>query len=385
MRFELFARRVSVSTLALCAAVLSACGGGTKTDAGKTSGPDAATAAASAAERLPAYYRGTFGKPPTTSPTPVPGKSIAIVSLTELSSTIHLLTSQAEEAARAMGWQTTVIDGAITTQGWNRAVRAATSKGVDAIVLAAIECAPVRAALEAAKANGIVIFGVIGADCDDPSVGGEALFDGFEAGGKSTDAVLNDTARMRADWLIAAADGKATTLTMDETDYVAVQRLNKATNDWMAEHCGECSSVSVNFVLADVGTPFKNKVQSGLLRNPGTNSVAFPYDVLLTLGGGAAAVQGAGRELNVMGGECGPPNLELIRQGTQDACVGTPYGWLGWAAIDGLNRVFQGEATVDSGAGVQLVDEDHNMPDDNVYDGPGIDYKSAYKQAWGLR
>jgi ribose transport system substrate-binding protein len=142
----------------------------------------------------------------------------------------------------------------------------------------------------------------------------------------------------------------------------------------------------VEFALTDLGTNLRQKVESGLLQHPDDDFVVFPYDTAILLGG-QAAIQGSPRsaELQVMGGECQAPNVELIRAGSgQHACVGTPYPWIGWAAADSLNRVFNNSPQVDEGIGFQLIDVDHNLPAKGVtFDGPE-DYQTNFKKIWGV-
>jgi ribose transport system substrate-binding protein len=110
-----------------------------------------------------------------------------------------------------------------------------------------------------------------------------------------------------------------------------------------------------------------------------------PTDAAIT-GGVGAAVQSSGRSPQIlkMGGEGQPANMDLMREGRQqDAGVGYPPDWEGWSAMDGLNRMFNDEEPVSSGIGLQLFDKDHNMPASGGYK-PPVDFRAAYRKAWGL-
>jgi ribose transport system substrate-binding protein len=85
-----------------------------------------------------------------------------------------------------------------------------------------------------------------------------------------------------------------------------------------------------------------------------------------------------------------PANISLIKQGLQTAVAGVSLEWLGWAAIDGLNRLFAGQPQVDEGIGWQTVDKQHNLPTTPAYDGnvasngqPKQDYQAIYRKSWG--
>jgi len=85
----------------------------------------------------------------------------------------------------------------------------------------------------------------------------------------------------------------------------------------------------------------------------------------------------------VMGGEGFAPELDLLRTGKGVNAVNiVASDWTGWAAIDTLNSLFLGKPPADSGLGWQLADKDHNLPASGPFV-PAIDFKSAYKQAWG--
>jgi ribose transport system substrate-binding protein len=57
--------------------------------------------------------------------------------------------------------------------------------------------------------------------------------------------------------------------------------------------------------------------------------------------------------------------------------------WNGWAAVDSLNSYWSQKPPVDSGIGWTLVDKDHGLPASGEFV-PPVDYKAAYKKAWGV-
>ncbi|HQY84215.1 MAG TPA: substrate-binding domain-containing protein [Ilumatobacteraceae bacterium] len=354
----------------------------------ETSVPDTA-APASLDALLEKYYAGTFRDLPTSAPTPVTDKAIWVITLASASPSVANVAQGVTDAGNLLGWTTTVFDGAGSPTAWNDGVRQAIAAQADAIVLAIVECQPVQATLQQAKEAGLKIYGVVGNDCDIPEVGGTAMFDGaiFKAVPGGPTAMTKDTATARAAWVTSVGGDSAQIIEMTEPDYMGVTIASAAFHDALAEVCAGCAVSEVPFNLTDLyGPELRAKTEAGLLQNPDANVITFPYDTALLLGG-AAAVAGADRSapLKVMGGECLAPNVELIRTGGgQDACVALPYPWMGWAAVDALNRIFQGEAEVDSGIGTQLVDKDHNLPAEGVtYDGIG-DYQTNYKKIWGV-
>jgi ribose transport system substrate-binding protein len=79
--------------------------------------------------------------------------------------------------------------------------------------------------------------------------------------------------------------------------------------------------------------------------------------------------------------------VALIKKGVQNFAAGLPAAWVGWATIDGVNRMFNGEPQVPSGIGNGAIDSAHNMPTKTpFYDGNerSQDYQSVYKKLWGV-
>ena len=69
----------------------------------------------------------------------------------------------------------------------------------------------------------------------------------------------------------------------------------------------------------------------------------------------------------------------------QDAACAFPSQWVGWAAVDALNSIFHGEKPRDSGAGLKLIDREHNLPPAGKGYEPATDFRAAYKKAWGVK
>jgi ribose transport system substrate-binding protein len=76
------------------------------------------------------------------------------------------------------------------------------------------------------------------------------------------------------------------------------------------------------------------------------------------------------------------PTAELVRSGAVAGGVAVDGDWQGWAGIDALNRVFNGQTPVVSGLGFQAWDKEHNLDASGPWRSK-VDYKSAYKKLWG--
>jgi ribose transport system substrate-binding protein len=379
------------ATAAALMAVVGCSSGDASTapSASRTSSTGASSdASAEVAKVLAASYIGTFRALPASSPKPVRGKSVWVVTLTSKSPSVANIAAGVKEAGALLGWKTTVFDGQANPTVWNDGVRQAIAAKADAIVLDVVECAPVQATLQQAKKAGIKIFGGVGSDCGSTGAGAN-LFDAstYEnyPGGRS--GVNKQTAKARAAWIASKAGPEgAGVLEFTEPDYAALNEPTKEFEKALATYCPKCQLHTAPFNLTDLGTQLRAKVEASLLKYPKDTFVAFPYDSAVLLGGSAAIQSSPHRaDIQVMGGECLAPNVEIIRAGAgQNACVGTPYPWVGWASVDALNRAFNNEPQVDEGIGVQLIDAGHNLPAAGVtYDGVG-DYQSNFKKIWGV-
>ena len=97
----------------------------------------------------------------------------------------------------------------------------------------------------------------------------------------------------------------------------------------------------------------------------------------------APALNGAGLRdtVSVVGYTLSVP--DEIRKGNIDMSTGTPLRWQGWAAMDTLNRIFNGEEPVDQHIPVRLFDETNiDSIEGDVWEGD-VDYRAAYQEIWG--
>lgn len=350
--------------------------GGTPPSSGQASGPS-----------LDRFYRGELFGTPKEASTPAKGKTVWVISCSQQVVSCSEPAAGVVDAAKRIGWKATVVDGKFSPPAWNGAIRQAIAAKADAIVNVAVDCGATAKSLQAAKQAGIKVGAIFSIDCDDPSVGGKPLFDAplIMDGTKDWSAQASRWSEARARVVAAKTDGKAKVIAFRQDSLLAVKYIGEGFEKGLAA-CPGCKIVeSVPLALTDVGPKLQQKVQSAILKHPDANVIASPYDGL-TLAGLAAGVKASGqaKRLFVMGGEGYAPNIDLIRSGGgETAAMGFSSQWAGWAAVDGLNRVFDGKEPQNSGLGWQLVDADHNLPKDGPWE-PPVDFRSAYAKAWGL-
>jgi ribose transport system substrate-binding protein len=230
------------------------------------------------------------------------------------------------------------------------------------------------------------VVGLYSFDCSEAVPGSPSLFTSvnYGPGGSSYTRYAASWAAPGADWVIAETDGKAKLIDFAQTDVPSVKLVGK---EFAAEFakCTGCKVVSrVTFSSADIGPRLQQKAEQAILKNPDANAVHVPYDGAVVAGIGPAIVaSGKSSRLAVVGGEGNPTSIKLIRGDKgQDAANAVDVDWLGWGAVDTLNRALAGEPAAPEGIGWQIVDGEHNISADGTYD-VGVDFKSAYRKVWG--
>lgn len=335
-------------------------------------------------------YKGTDRQPPSTASKPVPGKKVWIISPGQIGESASIATNAAKEAGELVGWKTTLYDSKLDIANFSLGIRQAIAARADAVILHSIDCPVVKQALQEAHKANVKIVAYYSLDCDDPSVKGEPLFDasvnfGTQFGDYAQ--LIRDWGARKADWVITKTQGQAKVISFKEDELLVVKYIREGFEQELAK-CKTCEIVkTVDFTLADLGPKLQQKAQGALLQHPEANAIHAPYDSVMLLGVAAALVEsGRNDKIEVIAGEGFPSNIQLIRDNKgQDAANAFPAQWTGYAAIDTVNSVLHGEKPQDSGIGYKLIDRDHNLPSKGEGYAPAVDFKAAYKKAWGVK
>lgn len=350
--------------------------------------PDAAMLAAAQAE-VDRIYKGTDRQPPETAKKPQPGKKVWIISPGQIGESASIATNAAKEAGELVGWKMTLFDSKLDVTKFSEGIRQAVAARADGVILHSIDCPLVKQALNEARAAKVKILAYYALDCDDPSVKGQPLYDGSVNFGSQFGDYASLTrawGAAKADWVIAKTKGKAKVISFKQDELLVVKYIREGFEQGLAK-CKTCEIVkTVDFTLADLGPKLQQKAQGALLQHPTANAIHAPYDSVMLLGVGSALVEsGRNDQIEVIAGEGFPSNIQLIRDNKgQDAANAFPSKWTGYAAIDSLNSLFHGEKPQDSGIGFKLIDREHNVPPPGQGYEPEVDYKAAYRKAWGV-
>ena len=383
-------RAVALAVVPVLAVALGACGSDDSTSdetASASSGSSEQVVADAGAEVERLFAEGSFESPPTSGPPIADGKNVWIVSIGLASPIDAAVVSSAERAAGLVGWDATTCDGKFNPNEQLNCVRSALAAGADGIGMEGFDCAGIEAGLKDAADMNVPVVAVQGQDCSEAKPGTPPLFAGvltyadgdFVEWGKALGAA-------QANWIIDQTDGEAKVIHLKETDAVILVAISDGFEEAMAK-CSTCEIVdTVEFVGGDLGPPLQSKLEQALVKYPDANAIDPPYDAVTTTGlSQAVASSGRGDELAIVSGADGvSASFDVVREGAIDAGVGLSPEWEGFALIDGLNRVFNGEDVVSSGNGLQLYDAETNLPPPGEPFDTGIDYEAAYEKSWGV-
>lgn len=381
-------------SLGLLLALVAACG-----ESANSGGTTDAAVVEAAQASVDKSKQGTDRPLPESGPAPLADQNIWVVSCLEALEGCAVPADGVKEAGEALGWDVSVVDGKGTPDAFAKAIRGAVADKADAVVLVAIDCVAAKGALEEAHRAGVKVYGIYSFDCNDPLLEepGEPLFDAEINYGGNTygEQVEDEYSKSVADYVIAATDGRAKIIQFIQDDILVGQHLYKGFSKHI-EKCAGCEIVKqVPFTLNDIATgQLQSKASAALVQNPDADVVYVPYDAAL-INGIAQAVTASGRDSEVLvtGGEGLSSNMAFLEEGKgQDLVAGAPARRVGWAAVDGLNRLLQGEPQADAGIGHQTLDSTTPLPTNSTYydgniDSDGTlkqDYVAIYRSVWGL-
>ncbi|WP_375383908.1 substrate-binding domain-containing protein [uncultured Microbacterium sp.] len=377
----------AAAALATLALVLAACSSASQASTSSQEATASGGIPAAVTQAVDAAYAGTSGEVPGDSAPLAQGKKVWIVSAFQQVSGLAHLAAEAQAASKTIGWDSTVCDGLNNANGaWATCVRQAIADGADAIILEAIDCAPVRQALLEAKAAGILIAAANSFDCNDPSQGGaEALFDAtptYADGVDSTADYYRQSGALRADAVIAHSGGTAQVLHVEFSGVAFGGYLSEGFTKEFAT-CGGCAIVDTLSITPPDIPQIRQKFETTYIKAAKADTVVVDVDFFFAAGIQPALAAAGRTDVTVAGGECAIESLDFIRAGGgQQTCIGTSLGRIGWSLIDQLNRVFAKEPLAKDGIGWQLVDATHNLPAAGTqYDGD-TDYAAAYTASW---
>ena len=285
------------------------------------------------------------------------------------------------EAAKALGWDATYLDGKGSVQGFVQAFETAINEKADAIVAMAIPESLVATYIAKAHAAGIKV--VAQSSIPENISVENGHYDAYVSVREDSNALL------QAWFVMADSDGKAKLTWMWDPGYPFLMAELDQQKKMFTQQCPDCKQGEVGLrELSAAANPVRmQQLGAGLVsRNPDADYILTAYG--LNSHSLFIAAQSAGRQVKVVSKNNDPNNVAFVAQGQLYAEMGASSNWGGWAAIDQTVRLLAGEkplAATEENQPAHVFVQD-NSPASGELDWTKLyDYKTKYLQLWGRK
>ncbi len=379
-----------------CVAVASACSSSSSTSAntsaatstgGSASAAPASSAASTGVAQATSQIETLLTEPstiPATSPLPhAPAKGVKVAFLTCSAAACSLLNPGFTAAAKALGWDPTVITYNAATPG--QAVQQAIDAGYKYIATTSITLSTITPQVQEAKSKGVALFGAYTGDTPNGTQNGLYGVAQNGAGDLKTGAMM-------ADWLIANSGGHANAVYVDIPLYPSLVGQGQGAQAEFSKLCPGCSFATLPVSVTQLGAgQVPATIVAYLKSHP---SVGYLYLSFQDLDAGvAAAIKAAGLagQVKIVGTEGQASQLQEVVNGQEAMWSILPEPYVMWVVVDWMARLSEGVLTpsslsaTDEGvafivdtaakASTQLTANGGNWP------GPA-DYQAQFEKLW---
>jgi ABC-type sugar transport system substrate-binding protein len=333
-----------------CVAVASACSSSSST----TASTSASTSPSTSASAQPASSAGSGGvsqaraqvatlltEPasiPTTAPLPsAPKKGIKVAFLTCSATACSLLNPGFTAAAKALGWDPTVITYNAATPG--QAVQQAIDAGYKYIATTSITLSTITPQVQEAKAKGIALFGAY--TDDTPSGVQNGLYGVAQNGAGDL-----KTGAMMADWVIANSGGHANAVYVDIPLYPSLVGQGQGAQAEFSKLCPGCAFATLPVSVTQLGAgQVPAAIVAYLRSHPSVNYVYLSFQDLDA--GVASAIRAAGlaSKVKIVGTEGQASQLQEVVNGQEAMWSVLPEPYVMWVVVDWMARLSEGVLT----------------------------------------
>jgi len=336
-------QKACIGVLAVaCVAAASACGSSSPSGssspkaaasdaAASSSGVTAAKAAVAAALTEPTSI-------PETTPLPrAPKKGLKVIFLTCSASACSTLNPGFTAAAKALGWDPTVITYNSATPG--AAVQQAINEGYKYIATTSITLDTITPQVQEMKAKGIAFFEAYTSDTP------EFAKNGLYGDAQNAEGDVKGGALM-ADWLIANSDGKANVVYVDISLYPSLVGQGQGAAAEFAKLCPACKFATLPVSITQLGAgQVPAAIVSYLQAHPTVNYLYLSFQDLDA--GVYAALRSAGltSRVKIVGTEAQATQLHEIVSGEETMWTILPEPYVMWEVVDWMARQSEGVLT----------------------------------------
>jgi ribose transport system substrate-binding protein len=308
---------------------------------------------------------------PPAAPAAAKGKTIYVVTCTSQGIGCVRAANGAKEAGERLGWSVRVIDGKGDPGTWNSAIQSAIAGGASGIVLDAVPPMLVGDALARAARARIPVVSIF-----NPLPAADSQVFAFVRPEHKAQGAL------MAQWVAADSGGKASVLIVEDKQF---PELTERVAGFKAEiaKCAGCKVLgSVESTIGTMAQRLAGVVATELSRQPTVDYIIAPFDSNAFFVSEGVRQVGRGGKVKVAGYEGDPQAMDAIRAGTQAMTIANPAEWMGWQAIDELNRAFNGEKPINKPVPYRLIDRS-NVPSTKGWLGD-VDFKTGYSSLWNV-
>lgn len=319
---------------------------------------------------------------PTTGPKAQGGKNVVVLAGDMKNGGILGVVNGIQEAAAAIGWTVTVLDGAGSIDGRTGAFGQAMTLKPDGIIINGFDAVEQQTAMDEAKKAKIpmVSWHAASAVGPVPEVGVFANV--------TTDAM--EVSKSAADYAYVDAGGKPGVIIFTDSTYaIAIAKADR-----MKEEIEKLGGTVLEYVDTPIAETSQRMPQltTTLLQKYGaqwTHSLAI-NDLYFDFMGpslAAAGIAGDGAPINIAAGDGSESAYQRIRaKQFQKVTVAEPLNLQGWQLVDELNRAIAGEKWSGYVSPLHVVTSDNVEFDGgpkNTFD-PDNGYRDEYKKIWGV-
>jgi ribose transport system substrate-binding protein len=321
---------------------------------------------------------------PATTPLPrAPKKGIKVAFLTCSAAACSLLNPGFTAAAKALGWDPTVITYNSATPG--QAVQSAIDAGYKYIATTSITLSTITPQVQEAKAKGIAIFGAYTSDTPEGAKNGLYGVAQNGAGDLKTGALM-------ANWIIANSDGHANVVYVDIPLYPSLVSGGEGAQAEFAKDCPACKFATLPVSVTQLGAgQVPAAIVSYLEAHPSVDYLDLSFQDLDA--GVYAAMRTAGltSRVKIVGTEAESVQLQEMVSGEETMWSVLPEPYVMWVVVDWMARLSENVLTpaalaatdegvafiVDTPAGAkaQLAENGGNWP------GPK-NYQAQFEKLW---
>jgi ribose transport system substrate-binding protein len=366
---------VSLSAF-LLAGLLVAVGGVPLSSASPRGNSTRAAAFYATAEKIAAKATGKQAPdPPRSGPSAVSGKSLTLVPCASNDLACETEVTEVRQVAETLGWTSTIINPAGTPSKEAAAVQEATTNGSSGIFTVAVTASTIPAALSSAKSDHLF----------------SGCFACINHAGLYNFILPTQTAYVNSGYELAAkayvnTHGHLRAIVISDDEFeVAVLR-----NDGIMKFINACTKAGgdckvlakPSILIAKISTTVPPEIVSVARSNPTWNALFTPYDGAFVYIIPALARAGVKKTQKAYGFDPVQQDMEWIRTGhIEAAAVASPYKTIAYAAVDDLNRLFQGKPVVTQHIKLKLIDPQNVRAAGTLYQGTG-NAAPAYLKIW---